>query len=226
MRSAIRTRLKSRNGAIMTDMEPIKIVDVIDHKSGYGIQRFVVLNRMPKKLYEQKGRWLVGNDGPIWDVLEISPGSTKAFGGRKFDLQMKDGSVFNCVGQVWASSNKELTPPVYALAASTAAELYRCNVFCSALIEKTLVDEWLAVNRPSNNYEKYSAQEDPEYWWSFVINNGYWKRRVSKQRAAFLRKRGTRIGRDESGLFWSALFEQKRLGIEARARADKGASDD
>lgn len=43
-------------------MEKLEIIDIIDHRNKYSVQRFVVLNRSPIFVYEREGKWLIAED--------------------------------------------------------------------------------------------------------------------------------------------------------------------
>ncbi|MEN1479212.1 hypothetical protein AAIH16_37180, partial [Pseudomonas aeruginosa] len=69
--------------------EPIQIIDVIEHKSAYMTQIFVVIDRMPEFVYScgefeklsgwgGRGRHLIANDSGFYDFLKEVPGSTDA----------------------------------------------------------------------------------------------------------------------------------------------------
>ena len=83
-----------------------KIVDIVKFNDRHAF----VLDREYFLTYEQHGELLIGSDKTqtFFNVLYYAPfggnpnfGSNYAFGGRKFDLQMKDGSAMHCYGQYW-----------------------------------------------------------------------------------------------------------------------------
>ena len=49
----------------------VKIIDVIDRKHAYGVQRFLVLNKMPDFVYERQGRYLIAEDSGFYNFYGI-----------------------------------------------------------------------------------------------------------------------------------------------------------
>lgn len=91
-------------------------------------------------------------------------------------------------------------------------------MFCSATVEEALVDNWLAINKPSSRYRKYDKRETVEYWESIyrTEKNG---NRVSPARARKLSKRGATIWRVDGKPVWSAR-EKRKAQILADIAAD------
>ncbi len=144
-------------------MSEIQIVDVIDHRNKYATQRMLVVDRMPSLIYERRSRQLlVGHDSGCFGFYEYeTPGPTwKAFGGRKFEIPMVDGSVIAAFGQWWDPGvPADFRGLVYSYGMSTIADLSRCHVFSGGiLIDCLIVDAWLTANEPSNNYHKYDKR--------------------------------------------------------------------
>lgn len=82
-----------------------KIIATLDY---HGYEAFV-LNRAPKLKYTKyDGHTIVGVDGIFCAFYKYSEGNgyIKAFGGRKFDLQLTSGEVEHCHGQWWS----DITP--------------------------------------------------------------------------------------------------------------------
>ena len=135
----------------------MKIIDIIDHRNKYETQRFVVINRKPKYLYERKGIWLIGEDSGFFNFYyhQAPSGRFYAFCGRKFDIPLKDGSIEKAFGQWWDGIPSGYSDLLYRLGCGTPEALGRCNVFCSAAVDRAIIDKWLSENEPSNNYHKY-----------------------------------------------------------------------
>jgi len=76
-------------------MELLKIIDIIDHKSKHFTQRFLVLNRKLHFEYEKVGNWLIAEDCGFFHFYYYKKpcGRFKAFGGSKFDINLKNGEV-------------------------------------------------------------------------------------------------------------------------------------
>lgn len=132
----------------------IKIIDVIEHKSKYTTQIFYVLDRMPEIKYERRRSWLIGEDSRFFNFYgyEKPWGGFKAFGGSKFDIPMKDGSIIKADGQWWDVVPLDYKNLVVSVAVSTIERLNKCNVFTGLYANP----EILTFDRePSNNYDKY-----------------------------------------------------------------------
>lgn len=149
----------------------VNIVDVIYHTAKpFGpnsphthTQIMVVVDRQPDFVYDKEGQFLLAEDDGFVDALGVQPGSTGAFAGRKFDLSMKDGSVFHCHGQVWSCSHprhKEME--LIHVGVNTVDDLERCYVFCSSEVRKSKLDAWLADHTPSTDYYKYDSRHQAQ----------------------------------------------------------------
>lgn len=197
-----------------------KIIDIIDHQSAYGVQRFLVLDEMPKRIYKRyPGGYFISNDSGFYDFLQGTEGKGEAFAGREFFITLDDGNKFHCQGRVWASGHGgNVNEPVESLGVSTVAELQKCYVFSSCSVSQCLIDEWLETNRPSRNYRKYDPRETLEYLDS-VFTNG--TRKICRDRARQLRRRGIRIFVDANGQrSWSPYYERRKAEIITRKEMD------
>lgn len=78
---------------------------------------------------------LLGRDGHFIDCLFYDSPSKGfyAFGGRKFDITLKDGEVINCYGQYWSGISKKaievIGEPIVSVTACFIGDLKRCYVF-------------------------------------------------------------------------------------------------
>ena len=192
-----------------------KILDVIKTQQG---QVFLLLDEMPRRVYERAGNMLVSSHEGFFDFMKIVPGSRDAFAGRSFTIQLTDGSTLECKGQVWDCGG-DTGVPTLQVGVGTRESLESCYVFCSATVEKALVDTWLASNKPSSRYYKYDKRETVEYWES-IYRTEKWGNRVSPARARKLRKRGATIWRVDGKPTWNARFEKRKAQILADIAAD------
>ena len=145
----------------LTWNKKIKIIDVILHQNKYDVQTFVVLNRMPKFIYEKKGKWLIGEDSGFYNFYyhEQPTRMFQAFGGREFDIPLKNGETIKASGQWWDGTPEEYRH-LFRCGIETIDGLNKCNVFASGRFDKKLLDKWLLKNRPSNNYRKYDKRNN------------------------------------------------------------------
>lgn len=136
------------------------IIDIIVHSHKYGSQVMVVLDEPLSFVYEREGDYLIAEDGGFFSFYGYSPPTScfQAFGGRKFEIPMKDGSIIEATGEWWDCTPPNYDGRVYSWGVSSIDELNECYVFCSGYVDKTLADKWLAKNEPSNNYYKYDKR--------------------------------------------------------------------
>lgn len=141
-------------------VEPIQIVDVISHRNQHFTQWMLVVSRMPEFTYERRGReLLIGHDSGFFSFYGYEkPGPTwRAFGGAKFQIPMADGSVIEADGQWWDVCPRDFSELTYGHGVNTIAELANCYVFMGGMhVDREMVDAWVSVNEPSNNYHKYN----------------------------------------------------------------------
>lgn len=142
----------------------ITIIDIIDHRDAYGVQRQLVVDRMPEFVFERRGaNWLIGHDSGFFQFYKYDrPGpGWKAFAGLKFDIRMADGSVEKAHGQWWDARPTDFYGLTHSLGVNTIENLEQCYVFRGGIhVDRELVDAWLAQNATSNNYHKYNASHD------------------------------------------------------------------
>jgi len=141
-------------------MEQLKIIDIIDHRNKYKTQRYAVLNRAPNFIYEQKGHWLIAEDSGFFDFFHYaSPlGRFYAFGGRKFKIQMKDGSIKKAYGQWWDGFPEDYHELLEDIGYEIPENLAKCNVFKGVYVDPEIIKSWLSRNEQSNNYHKYDKR--------------------------------------------------------------------
>lgn len=133
-----------------------KIIDVIIH--GKFKQISIILDEMPKFLYEKRGSCLVASDDGFYNCYcyERPSPHWKAFAGAKFDIPMKDGAVEKAFGQWWDGKHQENAPePIISVGLGTLEKLYRCYVFSGGHISRAKLEAWLSENEPSTDYYKY-----------------------------------------------------------------------
>jgi hypothetical protein len=202
----------------------IQIIDVIVTYSQYAPERphySVIVDRSPLWIYAKEENRLTAHDSGFYDFLSISPGTTKAFGGREFNISLTDGTTYRCKGQVWACGSSTAEPVVY-IGIGTIERLKECYVFSSAYLSKAKLDAWLATNKPSRNYHKY----DPRYtveWLDAIYAKYPPDRTVCAKRARKLRIRGAtiRINQDTGKRGWSPSYERKKAEILKLQKLDQ-----
>jgi len=142
------------------------IVDVIIHSChGYlegHKQIFVIIDKPVNFLYERKGKYLVASDDGFYSCYEYDRPSKnwEAFGGRKFDIPMKDGTIEKAFGQWWDGGHSQNAPEkIVSIGVGTIEELHKCYVFMGGHISKKKLDEWLSNHEPSTDYDKYDTRK-------------------------------------------------------------------
>ena len=140
-----------------------QILDAIVLTS-YGVKHYyLVLDAMPKFVFERQGKYLVAEDDGFSECYgyEKPDKNWQAFGGLKFDLPLKDGTVEHCYGQWWWSAPlvSNSPGPIMSVGIATIESLRKCYVFSSGNVLKQKLEAWLAVNEPSTEYYKYKASQ-------------------------------------------------------------------
>ncbi len=113
----------------------MKIIAVVKFNQGEAL----VFDELPELVYTKYGpSTIVGKSGIFSSCYgkAFDPGA-KAFGGRKFDLQLTDGTVEHCDGQWWSSVTTQALSalgvsddnPLVSVTAKTLDELKKCYVF-------------------------------------------------------------------------------------------------
>lgn len=174
-----------------------KIVDVIAKKSPFSdrIFYYVVVDQPLRYIYARApGNYFIGKHGDFYDFLAGTSRKGEAFGSREFDIKLDDGGTFHCQGDVWSVGAPKDFIPVVGAGFGSLDELHKCYVFCSGNVAKSVLDDWLSKNEPTDNYYKYDPRTPPP--------PPAGARRVGKQRARTLRKRGVSI-------FWSAALRSR-----------------
>lgn len=147
----------------------IKIVDLVNFNDHWAY----VLNKKFLLTYEKHGDLLIGSDETqtFFNVLYYSPcsgdptfGGNYAFGGRKFDLLMKDGTITQCYGQYWAGEYSE-AEKILGIKFSncpygTLDSLKKCYVFYNGIIDEiklqTMIDKFFIANP---NYKSWEYED-------------------------------------------------------------------
>lgn len=139
----------------------IKILDVIQHNHAYGTQTFVVIDKKPNLKYKRIESSLIGEDSGFFGfyIYRQPSKSFQAFGGRKFSIPLIGGGSIEAEGQWWDGMPDSYHGLVSQLGVATPEQLNKCHVFCAMYVDNALIDEWLATNEPSNNYNKYNPKD-------------------------------------------------------------------
>ncbi|CAG2152570.1 hypothetical protein LMG19282_04219 [Cupriavidus campinensis] len=154
----------------MSEQTDLKVVAVVEMNKGEAL----VLNRRLKLTYERDGKGFIGSDGPFRDVLYYSRASTgfKAFAGREFELQMKDGTVETIKDHWW---NGHLNGSV-SVAHGDVESLRKCYVFFGGTcIDPAALAELRATYSgcvyPYRDYEKVIKYDHERQWlWSKLLH--------------------------------------------------------
>ncbi|WP_426269193.1 hypothetical protein ACN9MB_13275 [Dyella kyungheensis] len=204
-------------------MSGIRILDVIAKPYADWSKTIcysLIVDRMPKLVYERTGNSLVSHDDGVYDFLAIESGTKDAFGGREFDIALTDGTVYRATGDVWSVAPPKHIEPTVSVGIGTLHKLQQCYVFSGASVAVTKLQSWLDANTPSNDYYKYDARSTVE-WLQQHRDGG--ARKVCANRARKLRRRGVEVWRSNAGdRMWSPWFERRRAELTARRATDPG----
>jgi len=137
--------------------------NVVNVTKNGDVQKFIVIDRMPKFVYEREGNYLLAEDSGFYSCFGYQRSQwDKAFGGRKFDILLKNGEVEKADGQWWHSHY----PKWDALKLSspgigTVEDLKKCYVFCSGLVLTEKLNECKSEPISYREYEKQLRQSTP-----------------------------------------------------------------
>ena len=137
--------------------EMTKIIDIIQHRNQYSTQTMLVVDTKPRFEYERVGDFLVAEEGGFFNFFRYMrphPGS-RAFGGAKFDIQLVGGGLEKANGQWWDAIPSDYSELLCSVGVASVESLNQCYVFSSGKVDRQVIDDWLADNEPSNNYNKY-----------------------------------------------------------------------
>jgi len=110
-----------------------KVIDVILHRNKTFTQRFIVVDELPDLKYQRMskdGKQVLFAEDGIFSAMFYYQAPSKgweAFAGRKFDIQMIDGTVEKAFGQWWHGNSSN---DVISVGIGTPEGLGKCNVFC------------------------------------------------------------------------------------------------
>ena len=175
-------------------MSAIKIIDVINQKAYGNNQFFIVVDRMPERVYSRQDDLFISNDSGFYDFLAGTQRNGDAFGGRKFTIKLDDGTEWQCNGDMWATHSHGKTEPVIQAGVNTLEGLGKCYVFSACSVSKAMLEEWLSSNTASTEYYKYDKRHNT----MAAINSG--KLRVVRN----AKRRKKLLSRGE-GIAWEPL---------------------
>jgi hypothetical protein len=133
-------------------MTTIQTVVYSDNKFTGKRNYSLVVSTAPNFIYEQKGFWLLAEDDGFYSSYSIEFGSRGAFGGRKFDIPLKDGTVYKATGQVWDAFSRTLQPePSLEVGVATLDQLKDCYVFFGGRVAVSKLEQALE-QRPLMEY--------------------------------------------------------------------------
>ncbi|MCP4342101.1 MAG: hypothetical protein GY799_25265 [Desulfobulbaceae bacterium] len=143
------------------------IIDIIRCRCAppYTEQHFIVVDELPDFRFAEKfvggRRMLTAKDGYLSRayVYERPGKNWRAFGGRKFDIPMMDGSVKKAAGQWWDVRHHDGS---VGIGVNTITGLEQCYVFRAYSIDKDVEEQMYKRSSISNNYYKYDKGH-PDY---------------------------------------------------------------
>jgi len=199
----------------------INIIDVIAKPYMVGsktICYYVVVDRAPALIYQRDGNKLTAHDSGFYDFMQIEPGSRDAFAGRKFSIQLANGTQYECDGQVWSCAPHGGIDAVQ-VGVATLGALEQCYVFSASHLAREKLHAWLAANKPSSDYYKYDPRSTLAWQDKLYRDHPSFDKPVSAKRARKLRKRGVTIRRNPNtgAPGWSPTYERKKAEIIAKA---------
>ncbi len=108
-----------------------QIIAVVKFNSG---EAFVMESLIKLEYTKYGANTIVGTDGCFIACYGYSREYDQAFSGRKFDLQLTDGTIEHCHGQWWDSiTNKArevIKGNIISVTVKSIDQLKKCYVFC------------------------------------------------------------------------------------------------
>lgn len=134
----------------------IEILDVL-RETRYGVHKYtLLLSRMPKFKYRQPAKnILVASDSYFYSCYYKAgyDHSQQAFGGRVFNIPLKDGSHILAEGNWWAGAIPNPHGAELIEVAITCPKTYkRMPVFVSATLLADKLWQWLGTNEPKTDF--------------------------------------------------------------------------
>jgi hypothetical protein len=110
----------------------------------------LLVNRLPKFVYQRDGNLFYAVDDGFVGIFERNPGTKDAFGGREFDLQLNDGTVYHSTGDLWDPFSwkpfiNKLGFGICSVGVSTREEYRKCPVYCSYHIDIRIIHNLLDI---------------------------------------------------------------------------------
>lgn len=132
---------------------------------------YIMIDEIPKITYEKIGMSYVGSDeqGLFNDYLryEYGSGSFKAFAGREFSIELKDGTIVKLKDHWWDSGVYAKEHEYIGIGLGTLESLQDCYVYCSYKVRKDKLEELL------NDYlkrDKFYEYYEIEKWAKLQYN--------------------------------------------------------
>ena len=104
----------------------------------------LLLDRKPKFKYKQVGNFFFAKDCGLASIYELRKGTTEAFWGAKFDVPMKDGSIYRATGDLWdpfdtTPFSKLLDFNLCRIGYSTPKDYKECPVYCGCYADTKMI---------------------------------------------------------------------------------------
>lgn len=137
----------------------MEIVAIVKFNDSVGL----VFDKIDPLEYEKIGDSIIGSNGLFCACYyyEAPSYAFKAFGGREFDITLKDGTVIHCNGQWWdgiTSVHRQIVPDIVYVTASSIDELKKCYVFFGYSSSKKKINEMIsAYTGRIWDYREYEA---------------------------------------------------------------------
>jgi len=140
---------------------------------------YIMVDKIPKLTYEKIGASYVGSDEQelFNDYLkyEYGYGSFKAFAGREFSIELKDGTIIKLKDHWWDYGVYDKENEYVGIGLGTLESLLDCFVFCSYNVRKDkleeLINDYLSRDK---FYEYYEIEKwcKLQYIWYPLIFHG------------------------------------------------------
>ena len=154
----------------------MKIIKAHKNKDGH---LYIMVDSIPKVTYEKVGMSYAGSDKDncFSDYLkyEHSSGNFKAFAGREFEIELKDGSKVKLKDHWWDSGMYDNEHEYIGVGLGSVEELQNCFVFCAYNIRKDTLEDMVEEYLKDNTFYEYDDIRDwckLQYNWYPLICHG------------------------------------------------------
>jgi hypothetical protein len=147
------------------------------HKNLHG-HLYLMVDEIPKITYEKIGESYVGSDEEgifnYYLKYKYGSGNFKAFAGREFPIELKDGTIVRLKDHWWDAGVYDKENEYVNVGLGTLEDLQDCYIYCSYNIKKDklkeLINDYLSRDKFYNYYEIEKWAKLQYKWYSIIFH--------------------------------------------------------